>query len=54
MFIPVEKVKELLISNLGTPDNQDKFDEYIEFIYENEYHGDEFYCEDHHIYYPGV
>ena len=49
MFIPVEKVKELLISNLGTPDNQDKFDEYIEFIYENEYHGDEFYCEDHHI-----
>ncbi len=49
MFIPVEKAKELLLSHLGTPDNEDRLNEYLEFIYENEYHGDEFYCEDHHI-----
>jgi len=50
MLIPVEKAKELLLKYLGEPDDINRLDEYVQFIYENEYKSiDECYCEEHHI-----
>lgn len=49
MLIPVEKARDVLINILGYPDDIDRLDEYLEFVYTNEYKGTELYAEDHHI-----
>jgi hypothetical protein len=50
MLIPVQNIKNFLISKLGEPDNEEALDQYITFIIENEVKYDtDLYCENHHI-----
>ena len=50
MLIPVQNIKNFLISKLGQPDNEEALDLYIAFIIENEVNYDtDIYCENHHI-----
>jgi len=50
MLIPVQNIKNFLISKLGEPDNEEALDQYITFIIENEVNYDtDLYCENHHI-----
>lgn len=50
MLIPVQNIKNFLISKLGEPDSEEALDQYINFIIENEVKCDtDLYCENHHI-----
>ena len=50
MLMPAEKIRELLIDNLGEPDDYDALTKYISFVIENEVVEEtELYCEFHHI-----